>query len=248
MKKFIFNRIVTFDCEAVEADESWIFRKIKEIINKGGSIVAFLNPSSYLLFDNYLLSNGASKIHRYMIFIDGISLVLILNFFFKVKVNRFSFDMTSVAPVVFSICAAEGRKVALVGGTESVIRSATSMFSAKYPGLDIVYIRNGYFSDESQVLETQNIIMDLNVSVVVVGMGTPHQEKFLEGLYDQGYSGTGFTCGGFFDQSKDSLAYYPEWINKWNLRALYRLYKEPKRLWRRYLIDYPKSVHRLLIK
>jgi N-acetylglucosaminyldiphosphoundecaprenol N-acetyl-beta-D-mannosaminyltransferase len=36
----------------------------------------------------------------------------------------------------------------------------------------------------------------------------------------------------------EGAQYYPAWIDKWNLRFLYRIYMEPGRLWKRYLIDY----------
>ena len=57
-------------------------------------------------------------------------------------------------------------------------------------------------------------------------------------LRAQGFSGLGFTCGGFLDQLAESQHYYPAWIDKADLRWLYRLCKEPRRLLRRYTLDY----------
>jgi N-acetylglucosaminyldiphosphoundecaprenol N-acetyl-beta-D-mannosaminyltransferase len=54
----------------------------------------------------------------------------------------------------------------------------------------------------------------------------------------------GFTCGGFLDQIIKYKGAYPEWIDHYNLRFLYRLIKEPKRLWRRYLIEYQVFLYR----
>lgn len=43
-----------------------------------------------------------------------------------------------------------------------------------------------------------------------------------------GYHGIGFTCGEFIHQlAMNKINYYPAWINKYNLRFLYRMYKEP---------------------
>ncbi|MGE3623585.1 MAG: WecB/TagA/CpsF family glycosyltransferase, partial [Bdellovibrionales bacterium] len=53
-----------------------------------------------------------------------------------------------------------------------------------------------------------------------------------------GYGGLAITCGGFFDQYLEGDKYYPDWVDTWNLRFAWRLYKEPRRLWKRYLIDY----------
>ena len=69
-------------------------------------------------------------------------------------------------------------------------------------------------------------------------MGAPRQERFLLNLRESGWRGAGFTCGGFFDQVSGNGDYYPAWIDRLNLRFLYRLVREPRRLWRRYLVDY----------
>jgi len=34
--------------------------------------------------------------------------------------------------------------------------------------------------------------------------------------------------------------YFPAWSDRFHLRWLYRLYKEPRRLWKRYFLDYPR--------
>ncbi|MNN73388.1 UDP-Gal:alpha-D-GlcNAc-diphosphoundecaprenol beta-1,4-galactosyltransferase [compost metagenome] len=72
-------------------------------------------------------------------------------------------------------------------------------------------------------------------------MGTPRQEDFLIELQESGWLGVGFTCGGYFDQlnSADGGLYYPGFIDRYNMRWAYRIYKEPKRLWKRYFVDYP---------
>jgi N-acetylglucosaminyldiphosphoundecaprenol N-acetyl-beta-D-mannosaminyltransferase len=69
-------------------------------------------------------------------------------------------------------------------------------------------------------------------------MGGIAQEDFLISLADQGWKGCGFTCGGYLDQLDDGLRYYPGWVDRLNIRFAYRLFREPQRLWRRYLIDY----------
>jgi N-acetylglucosaminyldiphosphoundecaprenol N-acetyl-beta-D-mannosaminyltransferase len=69
-------------------------------------------------------------------------------------------------------------------------------------------------------------------------MGAPLQERFLSQLAANGWTGIGLTCGGFLDQVVQGSDYYPGWVDRLNIRFLYRLGKEPRRLWRRYLVDY----------
>lgn len=72
-------------------------------------------------------------------------------------------------------------------------------------------------------------------------MGSPLQEQFALDLKKSGYNGVVFTCGGFLHQTARGIKYYPEWVNKYNLRAFYRLFHE-KGLWGRLynvLIEFP---------
>ena len=72
-------------------------------------------------------------------------------------------------------------------------------------------------------------------------MGAPAQEKFLGDLWRSGWRGAGYTCGGFLEQIVGTAGeYFPPWTNRFHLRWLFRLYKEPRRMWKRYLLQYPK--------
>ncbi|NJO34267.1 MAG: hypothetical protein HC869_15170 [Rhodospirillales bacterium] len=72
------------------------------------------------------------------------------------------------------------------------------------------------------------------------------QESFLLRLRQQGFNGVGFTCGGFLDQYSIGKQYYPTWIDRLELRWLYRLIMEPGRLWRRYFVEYQPFVSGVL--
>jgi N-acetylglucosaminyldiphosphoundecaprenol N-acetyl-beta-D-mannosaminyltransferase len=52
--------------------------------------------------------------------------------------------------------------------------------------------------------------------------------------------------GGYFDHVLRRIDCYPKWVNKFNLNWLYRLYIEPRRLWKRYLIGFPKFIFRII--
>jgi N-acetylglucosaminyldiphosphoundecaprenol N-acetyl-beta-D-mannosaminyltransferase len=69
-------------------------------------------------------------------------------------------------------------------------------------------------------------------------MGIPLQEEFILALRNAGFQGVSLTCGGFLDQLVRGERYYPEWIERFELRWLYRLASEPHRLARRYLVEY----------
>ena len=189
-----------------------------------GSIYTFLNPVSYLdaikhkgLFTQY---DG--------IFADGGLLVKAVKFFYGKTIQRRSFDMTSLAPLLFDYAQDNGKSIAIVASKQESIEQAVKILIAKYPKLSILYFRNGYFNTNEEKMATVHKIVLLEPDFLIVGMGIVKQEDFLLKVKDAGYLGVGFTCGGFIHQiAKDKAEYYPEWIDKHGLRFVYRMYKEP---------------------
>ena len=189
-----------------------------------GSIYTFLNPVSYLdaikhkgLFTQY---DG--------IFADGGLLVKAVKFFYGKTIQRRSFDMTSLAPLLFDYAQDNGKSIAIVASKQESIEQAVKILIAKYPKLSILYFRNGYFNTNEEKMSTVHKIVLLEPDFLIVGMGIVKQEDFLLKVKDAGYLGVGFTCGGFIHQiAKDKAEYYPEWIDKHGLRFIYRMYKEP---------------------
>lgn len=198
-------------------------------------LVTFLNPYSYVIS-----RNSSQKLKRFdLIFSDGILLVAALRLI-GVKTRRMSFDMTSLAPIVFDICRNRQLSIALVGGEPGIAEKAAEYFQKEGGGLDICCLRSGFFSSTEQREEFISHLRDVKPDVVIVGMGTPLQEDFLLDLFDAGWRGWGFTCGGFFHQTASKgVRYYPVWADRLHLRWLYRIFDEPYLL-RRYLTFYPK--------
>jgi N-acetylglucosaminyldiphosphoundecaprenol N-acetyl-beta-D-mannosaminyltransferase len=103
-----------------------------------------------------------------------------------------------------------------------------------FPNIDYRGWRDGY-QDQAAIRAT---IMQAAPDVVLCGMGVPHQERFLLALKQAGYKGIMISCGGFIDQLVQAENYYPDWIDRLELRWAWRIYREPRRLWRRYFIAY----------
>lgn len=202
-----------------------------------GALYTFINPFSFkVLLET---PNSHRILEQFIIYPDGISLAKALCVFGK-KVQRTSFDDTSIAPHVFSYISSKKLVLGIIGSSEKTIMAAADIISNKY-SISTITKNSGYFSEteKPEILERF-----LNCDVVVSSMGTPKQEQILLDLQSLGWKGTGFTCGGYFDQltSTNGQTYYPKIIDTLNLRWAYRIFKEPKRLWRRYLLDYPVGI------
>jgi len=205
-------------------------------------LATFLNPYSYYLASKhpgFAESLGAFD----HISCDGIGLVIAAKLCLRKSVPRQAFDTTSVALPVFRWATEKSMPLILVGGEPGIADSAGEILKQLVPGLTIAGTYPGFNSGPEQA---KQLAMQLGDSLVVCGMGAPLQEEFLCSLRDTTWRGIGFTCGGFLDQLVVKVDYYPRWINRMNLRFIYRLYKEPARLWRRYLIEYQVFVGRFL--
>lgn len=208
---------------------------VNKIINTGfegydvmlsgkGKVYTFLNPVSYLdaikdkkLFDRF---DG--------IFADGSILVGAIKTLYGKNVNRFSFDMTSVAPKLFKYAADHRKTIYVVASRQEQVEKAAEILKQRYSELCFIGLRNGYFNNEEEIEDEVKKIVSANPDFLIVGMGIIKQEKFLLRAKDAGFQGIGFTCGGFIHQTaQDQIDYYPAWIDKYNLRFLYRMYKEP---------------------
>lgn len=202
----------------------------KEIRDRGASIT-FVNPHSYYL---------AKKSHNYKIslermsyiFPDGIGVVKLAEKIGVSGMSRVSFDNSSIAPDVFRYCIAHDLSVGFVGGSPGVVDKFSIYLKRLYSYDKFYPISDGY-SSYDEIVKKCNV---KKFDCIVVGMGAPNQEFVCEKITKPGL--VVFTCGGFMDQSLLSHEYYPKIIDKLNLRFLYRLYKEPRRLWRRYLVEY----------
>ena len=202
--------------------------------NNNKKITTFLNPFSYLLS-----RNKKDQLEAFNIKIDGGILVFMLNLF-GFKCRRNSFDMTSLAPEVFSDAINNNKSIYFIGTKPKLIDLAIKNIQMQFPKLKICGYSDGYINQEKHLL-VFDIINALKADYVICGMGTPLQEQFLIDLQKSGWAGRGYTCGGFLHQTANGIQYYPSWVNTLGLRAFFRMYDEPK-LIRRYFIDYPHAI------
>lgn len=211
----------------------------KKAISKA-LIITFVNPHACFLDSKNPGYTDMLELFD-IVACDGIGMVKVARTSGCVNLHRESFDFTSLAGDVLQAAVSYGWSVGLVGGKPGVTKDAARMLTDKYPGLEVVGNFSGYGAEPEVA---RKFFTDNKVQLVICGMGAPLQEKFLTELVLNGWSGMGFTCGGFLDQTINWKGSYPGWIDRNDLRFLYRLIKEPRRLWRRYLIEYQVFLYR----
>lgn len=144
--------------------------------------------------------------------------------------------------------AQQGWRVFYLGSKPGVAQQGAEILGRKYLGLQIA-TADGYFdarpdsSDNQAVLE---MINSYQPAVLMVGMGMPRQEHWLVDNLDRLRVNAILPAGAAMDYVAGAVPTPPRWAGRWGLEWLFRLVSEPKRLWRRYLVD-PWFVLRLFV-
>lgn len=140
-----------------------------------------------------------------------------------------------------------GLRFYLFGATEDVNARCAEKLSEAYPGLKIVGRRHGYFSREDE----DAICAEINsadADVVWVALGVPLEYDFCIRNKDRLKAGWIVTAGGCFNFVTGHYRRAPRWMQAAGLEWLHRLWREPRRLWRRYLVTNPVALFTILTR
>jgi exopolysaccharide biosynthesis WecB/TagA/CpsF family protein len=148
-------------------------------------------------------------------------------------------------PLLLRRAAEKGWSVFFYGARPGVAERAAAELRQEIPRLDIVGVRDGY-SLAGDTQELLQAIRDSGAALLLVGLGNPRQEVWLDRYLDKTGARVGAGVGAFFDFQARAIPRAPEWMNRSGLEWLYRLVLEPARLWRRYVVGNPAFLWRAL--
>jgi N-acetylglucosaminyldiphosphoundecaprenol N-acetyl-beta-D-mannosaminyltransferase len=129
--------------------------------------------------------------------------------------------------------------VFLLGGRPEVVEAAAARLRERYPELQIVGARDGYFASggDAEVIEAINLS---GARVLLVGLGNPKQEKWVWEHLGELRPNAILTCGGLYDWVSGRNRRAPAWMHRTGLEWLWRLLIEPRRLFVRYVVGNPR--------
>ena len=159
--------------------------------------------------------------------------------------DLFAFEMEKVNDNVNVNDNHSRKKVMFMGSSEKVLGLIRERAAVDYPNLEVVTYSPPYkleFSDE----DNQSIIKAINEAnpdLLWIGMTAPKQEKWTYAHWNELniHCNVG-TIGAVFDFYAGTARRAPLWWQEHGIEWLYRLLKEPKRMWRRYVIGNPLFV------
>lgn len=147
----------------------------------------------------------------------------------------------------FDSLAEELRKrqvtVYLLGNKSGIVKKTEEALRGK--GLKIVGSKCGFFNpdEEAGIIEEINA---LQPNILMVGMGIPRQEKWIQAHIHELNVNLYWAVGAVFDWLSGQRKRAPAWMIRCGLEWLHRLCQQPRQLWKRYLIGNIIFVYRVL--
>jgi N-acetylglucosaminyldiphosphoundecaprenol N-acetyl-beta-D-mannosaminyltransferase len=138
------------------------------------------------------------------------------------------------------------KSIFLLGDEPGVAAQTASILSAKHPGLSMVGTHHGFFKKTGP--ENEKVVAKINASsphILMVGMGMPLQEFWIEQNMDRLNVEIFFTVGAAFRWYSGIDKRAPRWITDYGFEWLARFIRHPIKLFKRYAIGNPLFFLRL---
>jgi N-acetylglucosaminyldiphosphoundecaprenol N-acetyl-beta-D-mannosaminyltransferase len=145
-------------------------------------------------------------------------------------------------PKLCRVAAKKGYKLFLLGGREGAALKAAEVLRDRYPDIQIVGTYSPPFGFENDNKENDKIfrmIRDPKPDILFVGLGAPKQERWIYKYRNEYKVPVSIGVGVSFEFVSGMVKRAPLWMQRGGLEWFWRLMMEPKRLWKRYLIDDP---------
>lgn len=206
------------------------------IHHKKTTIIDYLNANTVVLCDkNKSLAsfmNSCDVVH-----VDGIGVYWALKFLFGRKAVTERINGTDFYYKLLSRLNAQKSRMFLFGDTEIVLASAVNQIVNGFPKISISGTHHGFIDVSDN--RPAEMITKSDADIVLVGLGSPLQEEWVE-RYDGVFDGkVCLIVGGgisFISGVRSRAPLLFRWLG---MEWLFRLLQEPHRLWRRYIIGIP---------
>ncbi len=210
---------------------------LKQLLEKPSTlVVAFVNAhamNSVAACDTFFRALSAADV----IFRDGSGLELLLK---SLKMSPgLNLNGTDLIPRI--IQQFDNQKIALLGTQEPYLEQAKQYILAMLAPNSQIVTSNGFESDASYV----DLVKQFRPDLVILGMGMPKQELVAQVLRSNLQQPCLIVCGGaVIDFLGGKVQRAPLWLRQAGVEWLYRLWLEPRRLFKRYVIGNPLFILR----
>jgi N-acetylglucosaminyldiphosphoundecaprenol N-acetyl-beta-D-mannosaminyltransferase len=225
------KRIISLQVDLIKYQDA-----LGQIVNlaksKLPSYVCFANV--HMTIEAYLDKNFSSQVNTAtLVLTDGMPLVIALKLLYGDKQDRIA-GMDAL-PSLMKLAETNQLKVFFFGSTSEQLSKIKKQAANDFPKLDVVGVFSPPFGrslDDSNYIDSMN---RSNANLVFVALGCPKQEKWMA-MHFRKINAVLVGVGGAFSVYAGDSVRAPAWMRNYSLEWAYRLFQEPRRMWKRYLI------------
>ena len=145
-----------------------------------------------------------------------------------------------MVPELCKVAQKKKYTIFIIGGKDGIAEKAKANLEKKLPDIEIVGVYAPPFGFENNLDELDRIIAmisDVHPDLLIACFGCPKQEKWIYENIDKYDAKVTICAGATVDFLAGNVKRAPRWMSDHGLEWFYRLLQEPKRMFKRYLID-----------
>lgn len=173
-----------------------------------------------------------------MVLVDGKPLIWISKLYGKLIKEKVS--GSDLVPKLCELASQRGYKIFILGGKEGVAEKAKCNLEKKHPGICVVGTYSpplGFEKDNQEIRKINSLISENSPDLLITCFGCPKQEYFIFENINKYDAKVSICAGATVDFLAGNVKRSPRWMSELGFEWLYRFFKEPKRLFKRYFID-----------
>jgi N-acetylglucosaminyldiphosphoundecaprenol N-acetyl-beta-D-mannosaminyltransferase len=217
---------------------SQAIERIDQLVSRGGGAVFTPNVDHVVLAEEHLAFRATYQTANVCL-ADGMPVVWASRWLGRPVPEKVS-GSDLIVPLMQRATERKWR-VYLLGGAPGIAEKAAAVFRAR--GVEVVGVDARMIHDPTSVSEREPIVEKIRRAaphVVLVALGAPKQELFIAAARPQVGGAVMLGIGASLDFVAGNVRRAPRWMSEHGLEWCYRLLREPRRLWRRYLLRDPK--------
>jgi N-acetylglucosaminyldiphosphoundecaprenol N-acetyl-beta-D-mannosaminyltransferase len=205
---------------------------------KGGDKTVIISQNLHSLYLQFRSLDLNAIQQKYLVRIDGMSIILLARILGNKEIKRkHRLTWMDWKDIFFPFCEENQLKIFYVGSKPEFQSEIQKYMNSKYPNL-VMENHDGYFklgSKEEDILIDE--INSFKPQIILVGMGMPRQEKWIDANLNRIDSNVFLSCGAAMEYIVGNANVPPRWIGQIGLEWLYRLVEKPRRFFHRYLVE-----------
>ena len=207
----------------------------KSIKSNDTLLLTYFNQHCFNVYcDNKEYAEVLSSHFKY--YVDGVGIRLAYNYLKRTSIEKF--NASDLNDSIFKLLEETKLPVTVIGGSFS-----RELVNSKH--LNVSLYLNG-FEDVEDLEKASSLISGSESRIIIIGMGVPKQELFAYNLSIK-IDGLVIICvGNYLEFYFGTLKRAPKILHNSGFEWIYRIYTEPRRLWKRYLIGIPLFIYRII--